>query len=647
MTYLVESVTSGAEPWQWVEIELDRCTLTHGVAPCTATGAPCFNGIATCQDADNFAPAPYWVRMCEARATIPLQFPFDEPGAPFFWPLLNRVQHSPVKVDPGKSIGVRAEVRVVLSDAPHHDRYIDPYVDQRTYDPILNGSFLQKLRARFPFSLGRRLRWYEGFLIAENDPEAQSILRYGGLQRSGHVLVYRIGNGTLERQASVETYSANSNEMAEQTTLAMFVRRDYVIERIEGPDRRGNVTIVAKDPLKLADDDRAQDPLPTSAILAADLAEDDDPVFIDVVTTDGGQFPSNGGYFFIGGEGFTYTALSSAIPDDTFRLSGLTRTLPDGYETVRKSHRAGDQVQVASYRKGTPIEIVRDLLLNRVPGFRPEWIDFAEWQSEYQTWLGGLQIRRMIHEPEGVAKLINEIVEQTLTWGFWWDEANAKVEYRALRPVDITETVIEVNDDSHLVEGSVERRDDPDALINEVQVLYGQVDPTKRRDEAENYRRGQVDIDVDSQSSSGDNVRRVERIFARWHGVENGSRVQQFAKRTLNSKALVPVRIEFDMALKDRPELADFLDMTSIWVVNEFGLPRKIRLRVVRATMRDDTIRYEAREDFFRTKFGRWAPVDLEGLLWADATQEQRGRYMFWAAPTGKHSDGSDGTAWL
>ena len=387
--------------------------------------------------------------------------------------------------------------------------------------------------------------------------------------------------------------------------------------------------------------------MPTSAVLAADLAEEDDPVFVDVVTTDGSQFPSNGGYFFINGEGFTYTALSSAIPDNTFRLSGLTRELPDGYTTERKSHEAGDSVQVASYRRGSPVEVVRDLLLDRVPGFRPEWIDFAAWQAEYETWLGGLTIRRMIHEPEGVHKLINEIVEQTLTWGFWWNEATGLVEYRALRPVDITDTIIAVNDDQHLVEGSVERRDDPDALVNEVQVLYGQRDPTKRRDEAENYRRGQVDIDVDSQSPVGDNVRRVERIYARWHGLENQSRVQQLVKRTLNSKATVPVRIEFDMALKDRPQLADFLDMTSVWVVNEFGLPRPIRLRVVRTTMRDDTIRYEAREDFFRTRFARWAPAGLAGLKWVDATTEQRERYLFWAAADGTHNGGSPGSAWL
>ena len=646
MSYLAESVTSGAEPWQWVEIELDRCTLTHSVAPCTATGAPCFNGRATCQDPDNFTPAPYWVRMCEPRASIPLQFPFDEPGAPFFWPLLSRVQHSPVKVDPGKSIGVRAEVRVTLTDAPHHDRFIDPYVEQRAYDPMLNGSFLQKLRARFPFSLGRRLRWYEGFLIAENDPAAQPILRYGGLERSGHVLVYRVGDG-LVREGAVQAYSAKSDQQAEQTTLALFVRRDYVIERIEGPDRRGNVTIVAKDPLKLADDDRAQDPPPSTGILAADLEEEAEPTFLDIVTTDPDQYPAGGGYVFIGGEGFTYAERVPAGPLNTHRLFGISRSLPDEYETDRKSHRAGDLVQLGSYRKGTPVEVVRDLLLERVPNFRPEWIDFGAWNGEYQTWLGGLRVRRMIPEPEGVQKLINEIVEQTLTWGFWWDEAGATVEYRALRPVDITETIIEVNDDSHMVEGSVDRRDDPDALINEVQVLYGQRDPTKRRDEAENYRRGQVDIDADSQSAAGDNVRRVERIFARWHGVENGSRVQQFAKRTLTSKATVPVRIEFDMALKDRPELADFLDMTSIWVVNEFGLPRKIRLRVVRTTMRDDTIRYEAREDFFKTKFGRWAPGDLEGLLWSNATEEQRERYLFWSGADGKHSDGSPGVAWL
>jgi len=611
MTYADKSTTTGAEPFQWVEFEVERCTLTHGTFPCTATGSDkCFNSIATCQAPNAFDAEPYWLRMCEPRAAVPLQFPFTDDGAPFFWPLLRNVRHTPVKVDPGKSIGVRAEVRITLEDAPHHDTYVDPYVSSRSYDPLLNGSFLQKLRARFPYSLGRRLRWYEGFL-----PEG------------------------LEDGETVWPSPA----------LDDFVRREYVIEKIEGPDRRGRVTIVAKDPLKLADNDRAQDPVATSGVLAFDLESDATITHLDIVTTEPEQYPSGGGYVFLGSEGMTYTGRE--VPPDAgenvHRLTGVTRSLPDGYETERSSHDAGDTVQLASYRQGKVVEVVRDLLLDRVPGFRAEWVDFSEWEAEYDTWLSGLEIRRMIHEPEGVHDLLDEITEQTLTWGFWWDEAASRVRYRAMRPVDITETVTPVNDDQNLVAGSVDRADDPDALINEVRVLYGQRDPTEKRDDTPNYRRGLFRADVDSQSETGDNVTRIETIYARWHSVENRSRVEQFVRRTLSSKAVVPVQIEFEMAFKDRPDLADFLDMTSIWIVNEFGLPRSIRLRVLRKTLRDDTIKYEAREDFFKTKFGRWAPDSLNGLTWALATQEQKDRYLFWTSPTGFRADGTKGNQWL
>ena len=51
--YLNTQLVMGRQPFQYVEIDLDYCANTAGVAPCTAlqTGdAKCFNTYATCND---------------------------------------------------------------------------------------------------------------------------------------------------------------------------------------------------------------------------------------------------------------------------------------------------------------------------------------------------------------------------------------------------------------------------------------------------------------------------------------------------------------------------------------------------------------------------------------------------------------------
>ena len=51
--YLNTQLVMGRQPFQYVEIDLDYCANTAGVAPCAAsqTGdAKCFNTYATCND---------------------------------------------------------------------------------------------------------------------------------------------------------------------------------------------------------------------------------------------------------------------------------------------------------------------------------------------------------------------------------------------------------------------------------------------------------------------------------------------------------------------------------------------------------------------------------------------------------------------
>ena len=73
--YLNTQLVMGRQPFQYVEIDLDYCANTAGVAPCAAsqTGdAKCFNTYATCNDTPNFNLTTKTYRFCSPNgAKVP------------------------------------------------------------------------------------------------------------------------------------------------------------------------------------------------------------------------------------------------------------------------------------------------------------------------------------------------------------------------------------------------------------------------------------------------------------------------------------------------------------------------------------------------------------------------------------------------
>lgn len=611
MTWDAQRSRSGKRPWNWIEIELDRCTNSYGDGFESPTGLclaqlgitgddKCFNSWETCQDQDNFVRAPFWVRFAEPVTDMPRAFDFDsaspsEDGLAVFLPFLRSISHSPTLPDPGESMGLRISLRVTLDDAPHHDRGIDKYVDERTYDAMRQGTFLRKLRARWPHYIGRRLRWYQGYIT--------------------------------------DTPSASD-----------FRMREYVMERFEGPDARGRVQIIAKDVLKLVDNDRAQAPLASTGKLSADMADTDTPSTIDVTTTDTSEYDPVGspsiGYVRIGGEIITYTG-TTVIDAATVRLTGVTRSAPAPYTTPLEDHDTGDLVQLCHYFAGSIPDVLNELLTD-FGGISSAYVPFTDWDTEATTWLAGETIQRLVTDPEGVQDLVNEIIEQTLVWGVWFDEVAQEIRFRVIRPADQTDTVVQITDDANIVADSIKLIDEPERLINEVQALYGQIDPTKSRDELENYRAGIAVIDQDSQSANEANQRRIRRIFARWHPVANESNITAWAQRTLSSRAKNLRTIEFDVDRKDEDiETGNFADITSRFVIDVFGAALSTRFQMLRVDSTGERVRMRAREDFFKaSKFGRWGPDESPDIDWEFANDAERERYIFWT-----DDDGNNGTS--
>ncbi len=208
-----------------IEIDLDRCANTYGVAPCTAsiptTGdVKCFNSKKTCQDVPNFVNDPVTLRFHIKTADFP-----DEIESV---PSLKDVNFDPATLSLGENLGQRATLTAVFNDHPDSDTGPggDSYLADRDYNPWDQGSYWGKFRARHPFVRSRAMRWITGFV-----PESFAASYPNGAP---------LPDDILDDQAT----------------------RHFVIDSFTGPTPKAEFTIVGKDVLKLADGDRALAPRP-------------------------------------------------------------------------------------------------------------------------------------------------------------------------------------------------------------------------------------------------------------------------------------------------------------------------------------------------------------------------------------------------
>lgn len=244
---------------QYVEIDVDYCSLTYGVAPCQAslTNSPptgtikCFNTLVTCQDRPHFTNAPVTLRFAVPTNYLPLAIECI--------PSIKSIAFDPAQISLGKDLGQRATLTITFDDHRHSDTGagFDKYRTERSYDPYSQGTFWGKFAARQPFVRGRPLRWI-------------------------------VGN-TDQALAAMET-------------------RHFIIDSFSGPDNNGAFKIIAKDLLKLADGDRAQAPTISNGFLTTDITAAAASFILSPAGV-GAEYPATG-YVAIGGSeicGYVHT----------------------------------------------------------------------------------------------------------------------------------------------------------------------------------------------------------------------------------------------------------------------------------------------------------------------------------------------------
>lgn len=306
-----------------VEIDLDRCSNTYGLAPCTAsiptTGAiKCFNCFATCQDTPNYLTETATTRHSTATAKLPAEIDAI--------PSISSVDIRPAKLDLGESIGVRASININFKDARYPDTGIegDKYLTDRPYDPYTQGTYWGKFRSRWPYVQNSDIRLLRG--------------------------------DTDQALGAMET-------------------RHFVVESVAGPSSSGSFTIQAKDILKLADGKRAQAPVISDGLLQSSINDTDTAITL-LPPGIGSSYPSSGVGQIGGKEIITYTLIGD--------VATIVRAQ---FNTTAVSHDDGDRFQLCLEFSGQdPAQIINDLLVDYA-GVDSSLIPLAAWLLESATYI--------------------------------------------------------------------------------------------------------------------------------------------------------------------------------------------------------------------------------------------------------------------
>lgn len=582
--------TVGREPVIYAQIDQDLCNLTYSVAPCEAalgvTGdEKCFNTRATCQDPDNYD-----------RGSLTLTFARNQEDVSvdglYIIPSLVSVSTSPTVLNPGAGgrdsgpLGTRATATLTFQDHPHSDNLVDPYLSDRSYIATDRGTFWSKWLARNPFYNNREVRIYEGY-------HGQSL-----------------------------------SEMRVRT---------YLIDRIDGPDSRGQVRMRAKDVLKLADNERAVAPDASSGELIVDVAEG---VTSDIRITgaDAADYPAPG-TVRINDELVTYTGVTT-ISSTEIRLTGITRAT-DGSEP--DDHEAEDRVQLCLRYTDVRVDDLAFEWLTVYGDVPAAFIDEAAWAAEADLWLGQFTLSGLITEPTGVTDLLSEITEQAMFY-IWWDEREQLINLEAIKP--FLGTPPQITDDANIIEESPRLSTRPDERVSQVWVYWGQRDPTQNLDDEQNFRRLRVRADLNAEGANQYNEKRIRRVFSRW--LVSESQAINVSVRLLSRYRDNPRYLTVDMDAKDRATwTGDVLDVTHRGVVDFTGSPELTRWQVISADEAESghRMRYDLQRFEFGAgqRFGTWMESDAPD--YGDATVEEKEAGAWWADANGE-VDGDEGYNW-
>lgn len=580
MTYDSERKKSGRAPLSVVEIYPDICANVYGNSPCTAaigvTGTQeCYNTFFTCQDKVNYSGDSKKIIFTNPHPNLPI-------GVNVF-PVLESISLTSTKIDL-KGFSKRATVTIVLKDFAYHDIGIDPYVSNRSFDPMKQGTFWGRFKARNKYLNNRKLVLKSGYIDLDNpDP----------------------------------TFTTN------------FQERLYYIDRIEGPDDSGTVKIYAKDILKFTEDKNAKIPKPSSGKIPFGSSVDSTQITIPVQNI---SEYSSSGYVRIDDEILKYTGKTAT------ELTGISR---GQFNTLAANHDEDTKVQQCVYYEDETVsDILYDMLVNYTT-IDSSFIPKADWDEIMGIWLAGYLFTRLLSVPESVFNVLQELFENAQIF-VWWDEIDKEIK---LKPIALPLPGEQINlyTDNDLLKDSIIVKENIKERASQVRIDYflnNQIDDTSK---TENYKYAFIRVDTDAESSSEWAAPAYKDIKGMW--IRNAGIANEITGRMLYRLADVPLEVDIKLDAKDANiKVGDFVRILTNNIQDINGAA-DLKLFIVieeKESVQGSVYNYKLME--YKIPKGRYGLIGANTLL--DYTAESvanTNKYAFICGNDGKMSNGDDG----
>lgn len=577
MSYDSESARLGKEPFITCTLKMDYCSLVAGVGACTATetgDAKCFNTRATCNDSVNFTKTTKEYKFCQPRSSIPK-------GVNMFPVIKGNIQKSSTSITAGAGLGKRAVVKIDLNDFAHHDRGIDPYVDERSYDPYERGTFWGKFLTRNPYYEGREIT---------------------------------IDYGYIGIPFSVDDFESQTFDIVDMSGV-----------------NNSFITVTAKDVLVRTYEQKAQYPPANTGELLSDITDIATTATLSPTGIGNSEYPASG-TLVIGKEVISFTRSGDI----------LTFTAREQWGTTKKEHGAGDTVQLCITWDSISIIDVLDELLVTGSNLPSSYIPTADWIYERDLWMINSNVKGILIKPEPVNKIIAELSE-CFMFDLWWDGITSSVNLKALSPDPVGQSINTLNEEQHIVKGSVKIERNSKNRFTEVRVYYNKIDFSEPN-KIEQFASTRISADASRAGSNRYNGNSIKTIMCRWFDLSSSAVF--LAGRLLARFSDTPEIITFKLSQKDynKVSMAERLSIDS-WQFQD-------------ATGNNDTRTYQVIEidegansghDFtvkaFSSSFsGRYLFIAANDAPdFSSATETQKENIGFICQNDGLMPDGSDG----
>jgi hypothetical protein len=543
-----------------VEVDVPRCKLVHGTAPCTATqtgNAKCYNTRATCNSLANYtelhktgsiqinvnATAGTFTRLSGSFLTDGFAVgqtittdSFSNAGnnSQFF---IKTVTATVITVT--NAYGMVTETGSGNEEIEAVNYFTYKFCSARSPHPIgLNNvapcvSSVNVAPAKIDPAGGIGAR--ASATITMNDFKGSDLNGVDPYLSGRTYIAYETGlfwSKWRARNSNYENYPVRilsgyivQNAFAREN----FDERHYVLTSMTATN--GVASLKVKDPLQLISNRSALAPEPSKGKLLTAITSTATSLTLEP-TGVGASYPASG-----------IAKIRSEVV--TFTRSGDVLTIVRGTNnTVATDHSVGDTVQICLNYDGTKdvAEVQADLFVNyaKVPAI---YIPLGNWKAEASAYISS-NPNRLITTPTKVSELVAELCQQ---WShkLFWNERAATVELSAIKapPASANQLTYEKN----IME--LTTVDKPDMQVSTVFVHYGQFNPTKKKDEIDNYKVTFARVNSDAIARYNSNNTMV--IYAPWINSANGAAARRLAQLHGRRFGIIPREVTLTVEDKD------------------------------------------------------------------------------------------------